>query len=145
MCFPQRSTNLTEKVNDALRRKWPVPPNEFLQCEARKVFHGVEESAVVGVAVVVHLNGIRVSEPGGRFDFTREAVEECRIANSLRADHLHRTRTLQEPVFGQIHLTHATTAELPLEDILPELPSLLGLLSQCFQSVRAKNRKRSAA
>ena len=89
-----------------------------------QVFHDVEERAVLGPPVVVDLHGVRVRQPGGRADLVLEPFQRPGVAGTLRPDHLEGAGSLQQPMLGEVDLSHPPGPDLVPEAVLIELPGL---------------------
>ena len=128
-------------MDGEFRRQRAVAPNQVVQVQPRQVFHGVVERAVVGVAIVIDLDGVRVGERGRRLDLALEAQQVLRIAGLPRPDQLEGARPAQQDVLGQVDLAHAAGAEPLFQPVLPHLPRCLHLPPQNLDAVRAVNRQ----
>ena len=126
----QRPADLPQQVDRPRRRQGAVALDQLRQAQARQVLHDVVVGPVLGPAVVVDLDGVRVGERGGDLDLALEPLEGVRVGHGARPDQLHGAGALQELVLGQVDLAHPAGADPPPEAILAELPGLGDLPAQ---------------
>ena len=111
--------------------------DELLERQAGQVLHHVVEGAVVRVAVVVDLDGVRVAERGGGLDLALEPPHKLRVTGPVGTDQLDGAGAAQEDVLREIDLAHAPRPQTLLELVLAELAGLQGLLPQPLDAMRA--------
>ena len=112
----------------------------MLQAQTGQVFHHIIKRAVIGAAVIVHLDGVPVRELGRRPDLEFEPGQDPGLLRQGWLDQLDGARALEELVLGKIDLAHAAGAELLAEPILIELPRPEGLGAKLVDRVRAEDR-----
>ena len=128
--YAQRLADLPQQIHEPPRRQRAVTPDQVLQAQARQVLHDVVVGAVIGAAVVVDLDDVRVGERGGHLDLALEPDLDPRVGHDLGPDQLDGAGALEEPVVGQVDLAHpAGTDPLP-QVILAESPGLGGRPAQ---------------
>ena len=81
----QGFADLPQEMNGPFRRQRPVIPDEFLQAQPRQQFHHVVERAVVGVAVVVDLDGVPVGQLGRGLHFALKPCQDGDVGCLARA------------------------------------------------------------
>src|SRR5207237_9028428 len=118
----QGTADLAEKVNGTLGRQRAMPLDQVFQVQARKVLHRIVERAILRVAVVEHLDSIRVRQRGRRLDLALKAEEAVRVHGPVRPDQLDGTWPAEENVLGEIHLAHTARAEALPHLVLSHLP-----------------------
>jgi hypothetical protein len=78
-----------------------------------------------------------VLEARHRLDFALESLERRGIAGSFRPNDFHRTRLLQQHVFGKIDLAHAAGAESLTQAVLAQSPCFERFLLQHVDAMAA--------
>ena len=126
----KRPADLPQQVDRPPRRQGAVALDQLGQAQARQVLHDVVVGPVLGPAVVVDLDGVRVRERGGEPDLALEPRQGLRVGRAVRPDQLDGAGALQELVLGQVDLAHPAGADPPPEAILAELPGLGDLPAQ---------------
>ena len=66
VCHAERLADLPQQVDHPPRWQGAVALNQVLQTQSRQVLHDVVVGAVLGPAVVVDVDDVRVRERGGR-------------------------------------------------------------------------------
>src|SRR5262249_31170177 len=106
--FAKRGANLAKQIDGALRRQRTVSVDEVSQAEAGKVLHDIVVGAVLGAAVVVDFDGVRVGECGGEADLAFEPLLGARVCRVAGPNQLDGARSLQELVLGEVNLAHSS-------------------------------------
>ena len=109
--FLQGTADLAQEMDGPSGRQGTVARDQLVQVLAGQVFHDVVKGAVVGMAVVVNLDGVPVRQRRHRLHLALEAMQVGRVAGLLRADQLDGAGAAQQQVFGQVDLAHAAGAE----------------------------------
>ena len=98
--------------------KGPYFGEQLVEAEPRQVLHHVVKRAVVGVAVVVDFNRVRMGQTGGCLHLPFEPGQRRRIGSRVGANQLQGTWSLQQNMLGQEHVSHASAAKFAHQLIL---------------------------
>ena len=125
----------SQGARQTCRRKWiaraggsgPCCATSVFEVHARQVLHDVVERAVLGVAVVEDLDGVRVRQRRHRPHLALEALSRFFGSPRLvRADQLDGAGPAQQAVLGQVDLAHAAGPQQLLEVVLAQLAAPRG-------------------
>ena len=89
------------------------------QCFAVHELHREIDESLVRFAEVENRCDVRVRDLAGVLGLAREPLQSFRVTDQRRAHDLDRALALHSHMFGQIHLTHATFAQVRDHTITP--------------------------
>src|SRR6476646_4745241 len=108
------------------------------QVQTRQVLHDVVVGSVLGLAVVVNLDGVRMRERGGEANVAVKALQASSAGHGALTEQLHSARAFEKVMLGQVNRPHPPSTDPPAEAVLTEFPSLGDLPSQTRNRVGAE-------
>ena len=113
----QRTADLLRNVDHAFLRQRAVRLDRLGERPAVEKLHGDEEDPVVGAAVVVQGDGVRVRQLGGDARFQEEALVEVRVAIVAGAQDLQRHHPIQRRLQCLVNPAHPAMTD-GLDDLV---------------------------
>ena len=119
--FAECPADLPQNVDDAFGRLRAVPTDEIFETQPGQVFHHIVKGAIFRDAVIVDLDGVRVSQLGGGLHFAFEPLELFGVVQILGVNPLEGAGPFEQAVLGEIDFAHAAGTEFAAQAILAHL------------------------
>ena len=115
---PQRGEDLPGVRDRDRHRAEAARADELLERPALDVLHD-DEVGALGLAAIEDRDDVRMRQAGGVGRLATEALDELLVVRVAPVQHLHRDAAAELLVLGEVHVGHASAAELPCDAVAP--------------------------